>query len=263
MSEVDAMYRAVLANPDIEDPRMVYADAVQAAGDEPLAELIRVQCEFHPLYAQRLSAKAGACPVCGAFEGLSHAYGCHFSVLSRRESELLDAHRKRWVPVCPKCKGSGEVEQMNDLGHTEPWPCAACRGTLIGGEFKRGSGLVSHEWDRGLLVVGIGSWVCFRNCEHGHEASEWLRELVASRRPAAVIPYGAVGTREYGGGHDQPAVWRSTVPRDVWSRLCPDARPDHEFAEHHDRGELERFLGRAVVLGCLDELDRLALLPEG
>ena len=44
MSDRDALLAGVLANPDADLPRLVYADFVEKAGDAARAEFIRVQC---------------------------------------------------------------------------------------------------------------------------------------------------------------------------------------------------------------------------
>ena len=61
MRESDALYRAVVAHPDDDTPRLVYADWLQENGREEEAELVRVQCALdasppdHPEYAHRLA----------------------------------------------------------------------------------------------------------------------------------------------------------------------------------------------------------------
>ncbi len=44
MSDHDALLAGVLANPDADLPRLVYADFIEEAGDAARAEFIRVQC---------------------------------------------------------------------------------------------------------------------------------------------------------------------------------------------------------------------------
>src|SRR5262245_55373335 len=46
MSDHDALYRAILANPDDDTPRLVYADWLQENGRPEEAELIRVECQL-------------------------------------------------------------------------------------------------------------------------------------------------------------------------------------------------------------------------
>jgi uncharacterized protein (TIGR02996 family) len=47
MSDGDALYRAVLANPDDDTPRLVYADWLQENGRAEEAEFIRAECRLH------------------------------------------------------------------------------------------------------------------------------------------------------------------------------------------------------------------------
>ncbi len=49
MTDVEALYRVILTNPDDDTLRLVYADALQEAGDEPRAAFIRWQVELHSL----------------------------------------------------------------------------------------------------------------------------------------------------------------------------------------------------------------------
>lgn len=51
MSDEDALLAAILADPDEDTPRLVYADWLQEHGDADRAEFIRLQCRnsaFHP-----------------------------------------------------------------------------------------------------------------------------------------------------------------------------------------------------------------------
>jgi len=46
MNEHDALYAAILAHPDDDGPRLVYADWLEEHGEQERAEFIRVQCEL-------------------------------------------------------------------------------------------------------------------------------------------------------------------------------------------------------------------------
>lgn len=52
MSDLDDLYAAILADPDPDEPRLVYADALQAA-DDPRGELIAIECELARLGCER------------------------------------------------------------------------------------------------------------------------------------------------------------------------------------------------------------------
>ncbi len=83
MTEHDALLAAVLADPEDDLPRLVYADWLEENGQGELAEFIRVQCEMG-----RAPKRHGA----GAF------CQCRRCVLYRRECELLDEYAYLWFP---------------------------------------------------------------------------------------------------------------------------------------------------------------------
>jgi uncharacterized protein (TIGR02996 family) len=60
MTEGDALYRAILADPDDDTPRLAYADWLCENGEDDRAEFIRVQCELarNPTLALRAKEKA-------------------------------------------------------------------------------------------------------------------------------------------------------------------------------------------------------------
>jgi uncharacterized protein (TIGR02996 family) len=72
MSDADALLAAVLADPDADLPRLVYADYLDETGDRARAEFIRVQLAVHRL----------ADPPVG---------------LVARERALLALHREEWL----------------------------------------------------------------------------------------------------------------------------------------------------------------------
>jgi uncharacterized protein (TIGR02996 family) len=45
MSDLDALYRAILDRPDDDTPRLVYADALDDLGDADRAAFVRLQVE--------------------------------------------------------------------------------------------------------------------------------------------------------------------------------------------------------------------------
>lgn len=73
MAEDDAFLREIIATPDDDGPRLVYADWLEERGD-PRAELIRVQCE---------EARLGDC--------------ARRAKLRSRAKQLLTAHGKEWT----------------------------------------------------------------------------------------------------------------------------------------------------------------------
>jgi uncharacterized protein (TIGR02996 family) len=80
MSDEDALLAAIIADPDDDTPRLVYADWLQENGDEDRAEFIRVQIE-------RARIEPGS--------------DRHLE-LRRREAVLQIKHRDRWLRQLPR-----------------------------------------------------------------------------------------------------------------------------------------------------------------
>lgn len=74
MSDDELLRAAIVARPDEDLPRLVYADFLQEAGHDDRAELIRVQCALERLPANDPER----------------------TELTRREAELLAAHKPEW-----------------------------------------------------------------------------------------------------------------------------------------------------------------------
>jgi uncharacterized protein (TIGR02996 family) len=79
MSEREALLRAVLADPEDDAPRLVYADWLEEHGDPDRAEFIRVQCEL------------------ARMRWGSPEYAARGTALHARDRELEGAHKKEWV----------------------------------------------------------------------------------------------------------------------------------------------------------------------
>lgn len=118
---VEAMYRAVLEAPDCDTARLVYADALDEAGDHDRAEFVRVQCERErePLHHTHPTAVCDCDRRC--------------CVLHRRERDLLARHRDGWLRVkCPECGGEGVKTvptRGNPLFNTMTVECKTCEST--------------------------------------------------------------------------------------------------------------------------------------
>lgn len=112
MSELDDLYAAILADPDSDEPRLVYADALQAAGD-PRGELIAIQCEFARLGCERSGwTIAGASPYEDHPDTLDDSLVAidptRRLALRDRERALLEAYGTRWWggdAACRFCRG--------------------------------------------------------------------------------------------------------------------------------------------------------------
>lgn len=119
MSDLEALWRAVLASPDEDTPRLMYADEIQEA-DPDRAELIRAQCE-----------------------------------IARLDYPLPNVDRSRWEPVCVACGGAGKFWQklssvkVGNVTIAEnvdaSFQCRACSG----------SGRQPCRWERGFPVVQV------------------------------------------------------------------------------------------------------------
>lgn len=87
MTEGEAIYRAILANPADDTPRLVYADWLQEHGQEEWAEFVRVQCELETTDERR----------CGGYYCQTYDTGntmhvdCRWEYLNRRQRELWPA----------------------------------------------------------------------------------------------------------------------------------------------------------------------------
>jgi uncharacterized protein (TIGR02996 family) len=108
MSDREALLAAIQAAPADDAPRLVYADWLDENGDPDLAEFIRLQVELDPLEQapdtdearrQRAAIRLHSDPPApDHFPPAMHRY----ARLARRESELLKAHRSRWLgPLGP------------------------------------------------------------------------------------------------------------------------------------------------------------------
>src|SRR5262245_3280499 len=75
MNEADALLQSVLADPDADAPRLVYADWLEEHGEPERAEVIRTQVELARLPADDRRHRP----------------------LARREQALLTAHRDHWL----------------------------------------------------------------------------------------------------------------------------------------------------------------------
>jgi uncharacterized protein (TIGR02996 family) len=78
MHDRDALLRAIVANPDDDAPRLVFADWLDEHGDPDRAEFIRVQCELGRLVMGTQAAFA------------------RYAAIQTRSWALFQAHRPRW-----------------------------------------------------------------------------------------------------------------------------------------------------------------------
>lgn len=130
-----ALLAAIVANPDEDTPRLIYADWLdESETDSDRAEFIRLQIQLH---------------VKGGLNGKSFS----------RMNNLLDAHREKWLRVecqspmchkgkiaigyaegtdCPQCEDTGDIAGLTrgcsycegkGTGFSNATPCIVCSGT--------------------------------------------------------------------------------------------------------------------------------------
>ncbi|MBM3981374.1 MAG: TIGR02996 domain-containing protein [Planctomycetes bacterium] len=107
MSDRDALLAAILANPDEDTPRLMYADWLDEHGDPARAEFVRVQCELARLedaeadlpesFGTSCAGGGQPWPVCW----LPHYTEDRLALLNK-QSELLNAHSDEWRKGLPK-----------------------------------------------------------------------------------------------------------------------------------------------------------------
>jgi uncharacterized protein (TIGR02996 family) len=93
---------AIIAEPDSDDLRLIYADFLEEHGEPERAEFVRVQLEL---------TKA---PSCSGLRRSGHGRPCRlcrpFEALRRREGELLEAHGARWIAEAGLPPGEVRIE---------------------------------------------------------------------------------------------------------------------------------------------------------
>jgi uncharacterized protein (TIGR02996 family) len=89
-AEDQAFLRAIIAQPDADLPRLVYADWLDETGDGERAELIRVQIELANCRHTWLPGSETTCHMCGPL-----------SPLRRRAWELMGANNEAWLTALP------------------------------------------------------------------------------------------------------------------------------------------------------------------
>ena len=78
MTDRDALYRAILAHPDDDTPRLVYADWLEENGRAEEAEFIRVECRLeagHPDDPDHVELLRSAGGIAAVARGARHRSG--------------------------------------------------------------------------------------------------------------------------------------------------------------------------------------------
>jgi uncharacterized protein (TIGR02996 family) len=102
------LLNAIIANPDDDALRLVYADCLQENGDAARAEFIRVQVELHRMAL----IESGVVESARTLSSRRELANCEFAsplYYAIRESALLAAHEVafRRGPACEMCDGKG------------------------------------------------------------------------------------------------------------------------------------------------------------
>jgi uncharacterized protein (TIGR02996 family) len=142
MTQDEAFLADIIANPDDDTPRLVYADWLEDHGRQPRAEFIRLQCELARLPRRHPRRET----------------------LETREQELLEAHRSRW---------DREVKRLGDereyhRGFVEAVTFKQCRKFI-----KAAPALFDLAPVRRLTLVEIEGWKDLEKLQ----ALEQLRRL--------------------------------------------------------------------------------------
>jgi uncharacterized protein (TIGR02996 family) len=138
MTDGDLLLARVIADPACDAVRLVYADWLEENGQPERAEFVRVQVELANLPPVRIHADGKSAIVGAVSAALAKVVDPHHerrTKLRRRESDLLDAHRREWFPV----EGLGAP----GFGEDEPlrwWPAGDSRGEshIMDGTPRRG-----------------------------------------------------------------------------------------------------------------------------
>jgi uncharacterized protein (TIGR02996 family) len=113
MSRLEDLRAAIREDLDADEPRLVYADALQAVGD-PRGELIAIQCELARLGCDRTRVALWGCPEYlrrsmslhlrrdWIGDALAHGDPKHIARLRTRERAILEVHEKAWSEDLPE-----------------------------------------------------------------------------------------------------------------------------------------------------------------
>lgn len=159
MTDGDALFANVIADPDDDTVRLVYADWLGENGQPDRGELIRVQVEMAAIRA----SGGGDDSQKGDIGTLLTDHG--YARLRNRDEELREAHPEWDSVLCQECHGLCDYRDTH-LGRAPA--CHTCRGTLDMlvryHQFDEPTSMVMfearpHGWRRGFVEsVEIGGW---------------------------------------------------------------------------------------------------------
>lgn len=226
MTDGDRLLRSILAAPDDDAPRLIYADWLEENGQTDRAEFIRVQCA-----SAMLEEKSKT-------RDFSIIRRIKLVALDERALELFSTHGAAWfgpnattIPPSERERQAGGEFRIVRRGFVEH--VAADLATLIGGPCEQCHG----RGHRTIYGDGSGPWQPCQYCGSTGRTPGILRELV-NREPVTSVratdrepfgpldetqDYGWFDVREYGDSADD----LSDLPSDLYS-LLPGGEPHHQ-----------------------------------
>jgi uncharacterized protein (TIGR02996 family) len=171
MSDEDALLSAIIANPDEDTPRLVYADWLDENGQPERAEFIRVQIELESVEL-------------GSPEHLA---------LRRRQAIILSKHRDQWLRQLPRSleavryhfrRGFAEIGEVDSdrLGnHPRGFAFANCVREVIARNAQINISSLSRR--AGTYTIRLRG-----RLDHG-EASEPVLVDLLRQSPRAIEPF--------------------------------------------------------------------------
>ncbi len=227
MNTLDPLLHAVLANPEYDIVRLVYADALEEAGDGEYARFIRLQVGGRPTafpdtLAEQLRGKKPVVVnigrdyrVVGNMNGIDVEYVVRRGFVSSVRCSLAAWSGR----ICELCRGRGMNDYYSDIDGRGimSLPCTACHGTRRtpghGAEIVARHPVERVEFTDAVIhpsggndtyyVGGLGMW----------PREEWSRLENHRSRSSALSALSAAAIR----WARAEAVRRGLVP-DVWSK---------------------------------------------
>lgn len=284
MTDLDRLLAVIIANPDDNDLRMVYADKIQdrdRPGDAERAEFIRVQVQGIPgNQCEKCSGtgkhKRGYCDAfmygCDEFgdDDCSHnneLINCgECASLRKRERELFNANCDKWFPVPPGYGFDWAISLCPDDNDARPSyivrrgfiaEVRAPLASLVGGDVCsrcNGNKLVWAAWEvkhEGAIYPGRKRITC-PAC-HGTGRTPVVLPAIAKSHPLEWVGVTDAIHEDgrFPGGH---RIDREQFPRELWLSLILRAAlsfkgivPPHANAITGTREELEELLSRALI----------------
>jgi uncharacterized protein (TIGR02996 family) len=263
---IAALYAGILAEPDCDTRRLVYADAIEES-DSARAELIRVQVRLAGL---RLMADALAMADISPRDPDWERVHGPLRTARAREAALLTSNRDRWLRVpCPKCD-IGRPDAQDDY-------CVACNDTGDCGGLTWAMAWpnpwpqmdemrpVRVDWDRGfpgrVEVPRLSDCVKERQGATGtrtfQDPSDWLAAVVRHHPITEVVPL----DREPERWGDELFMWHNDDSGE------PDDLPMAVFrllsaTTFKTRAAAISALGVAIVRWCRGHLAQGGAVPQ-